>query len=93
MKAWDGPPTERVLATDMSLPLLAMPWEGAEVLYNITPKKIARGWVSGSISPFWEPQYTSMLVYSYAGRRLRFRNSVFFDRRLAHIEPSKSSRY
>lgn len=93
MKAWDGPPTERLLPSSDGVPLLAFPWEEAEVLYVVTPKQIARGWIADSTSQLWPPRYASMLVYSFAGRRLRFRNSVFFDRALAKIEQSKTSRY
>jgi len=30
-----------------------MPSEKAEVLYTVTAKKVARGWVSELMSPFW----------------------------------------
>ena len=50
-----------------------------EVLYTVTAKKVARGWVSGWNSPYWPQKFTSMLVYSFGGKRLRLRNSVFFE--------------
>jgi hypothetical protein len=86
MKAWDGAVTERVLPLGETLPLRKFPFDDAEVLYTLTPKKLARGWVSMAISPYWPRNYASMLVYSVGGKRLRLRNSVFFDRTKAQVQ-------
>jgi hypothetical protein len=92
-KAWDGPPTERLLPRTESLNLRLFPFDEAKVSYVVTPKKIARGWISDWPSPFWPRKYASMLIYSFAGRRIRLRNSVFFDRSQAIIERAKSPKW
>jgi hypothetical protein len=89
MKAWDGGATERVLPSGEMLPLRKFPFDDAEVRYTLTPKKVARGWVSMAISPYWPRNYASMLVYSVGGKRLRLRNSVFFDRTKAQVQPTR----
>jgi hypothetical protein len=63
-----------------------------EVLYIAKPKRVARGRVSITRSPCWPENYASMLIYSLAGRCLRLRNSVFFDDKLADIQPTRRSK-
>jgi len=88
-KAWEGPPTERVIPRAHELPLLLFPFENAKSLYTVTQKRIARGWVSNWRSSYWRDKYISMLVFSIGGRRLHSQNAVFFDYTQARIEPAK----
>ena len=88
-RAWETKATERVLPKGKELPLRIFPFDESEVIYTLTPKRMARGWVSITRSPYWPENYASMLVYSIGGRCLRLRNSVFFDHTLAEIQPTK----
>jgi hypothetical protein len=89
MKAWDGVATERVIPSEEMLPLRKFPFDDAEVLYTLTPRMAARGWVSMGLSTYWPRNYASMLVYSIGGKGLRLRNSVFFDRTKAQVQPTR----
>ena len=84
-RAWGDGAMDRVLAAVEELPLRVYPFDESRALHTIKGEKFARGWVSFKESSYWPERYISMLIYSVGGRRLRFKNSVFFDRRLARV--------
>ncbi len=91
-RAWAEGSMDRVYPTKETLPLRVYPFDESDILYTVTPKKFARGWISFKESPYWSNRYASMLIYSFAGRRLRFSNSVFFDHTQARVFREKSNR-
>jgi hypothetical protein len=89
-RAWSGSPTEEILPRDEELPLLAEPWDGAEVWHVVQQPAVATGWVGGQ-SPWWPPEYCSMLLFSIADREIAENTGVFFRCRDALVRPAQAS--
>jgi hypothetical protein len=90
-KAWDSSATEIVIAKKRDLKLAADPGPDSETLHLVMRGSRVKGWV-GAASPFWDPQYSSMLVYSIDENIVESNTSVFFKRsdatvrKLKHLE-------